>query len=593
MTLALPGYGEIVTVDLSTRDVSFSPVPDSLALRYVGGKGIGLRMLYDMTSPSTDPLGPDNPLILAIGPLTGTAVPFSGKAAFTFKSPQTGVLGESVVGGTLGAALRWIGVTALVVKGASEDPVYLLVSPEGIEVRDARNLWGLRIYETTDLLKEEHGRAASVAAIGPAGENLVSFACVGNEYWRQAGRAGAGAVMGSKRLKAVVVVHDGPDWDAHDPDGVRSLAASMMPRIREGLRSYFESGTPGIVELANRMGFFPSLYWSRGSLEGWEGISWEALREIFLGPRGCAVCPTPCGRLAEVDGGEHAGARAEVEYETLFALGGLVGVTDVREVTWLNSLADDLGLDTISLGNVLGFAIEAHRRGKLDPGFALSYGDAEALGRLTEMIAKREGVGDLLAGGVRRASEALGLEDLAIHVKGLEPSGYDPRTLKGMIVSFGVSSRGACHLRLMGYYADIKGFGGGPDEVTEEKMLVIADLEERSVLMDSLLLCKFSRTVMLWGEMAEFYRLVTGVDVGEDGLREAAKRIIDLSRWFNVREGVHREHDRLPRRLVDEPLVHEGAERKITQEEVERSLDLYYRLRGWNEQGVPSRPPED
>ncbi len=592
MALTLPGYGEIVTVNLSIREVSVSPTPESLALRYVGGKGIGLRMLCDMTSPSTDPLGPDNPLVLAIGPLTGTAIPFSGKAAFSFKSPQTGVLGESIVGGTLGAALRWVGVTALVVEGASRDPVYLLLTPEGVEVRDARRLWGLGIYETTDLLKEEHGRTASVAAIGPAGENLVSFACVGNEYWRQAGRTGAGAVMGSKRLKAIVVAHDGPDWDAHDPDGVRSLAASMMPRIREGLKSYFERGTPGIVELANRMGFFPSLYWSQGSIEGWEGLSWDALREIFLGPRGCAGCPTPCGRLAEVDGGRRAGARAEVEYETLFALGGLVGVTDVREVTWLNSLADDLGLDTISLGNVLGFAIEARRRGRLDPGFRLECGDSEALGRLTEMIARREGVGDLLAGGVRRAAEALGLEDLAVHVKGLEPSGYDPRTLRGMIVSFGVSSRGACHLRLMGYYADIKGMGGGPDEVTEEKMRAIADLEERGVMMDSLLLCKFSRTVMLWREMAESYRLVTGVDLGGEGLREAARRIIDLAKWYNLREGLGREDDRLPRRLVEEPLRHGGEERRIGWGDVERSLDLYYRIRGWDERGVPSSPPE-
>lgn len=587
--IRMKGYGLIHWIDLSERKVRSEPVPDELAWKFIGGKGLGAKILYDMTDANTDPLGPENPLIFAIGPFTGTAVPYSGKGTFVFKSPQTGIIGESVIGGTLGAATRWVGTTALVIMKRAERPTYLVLSENGVEFRDASGLWGKDIYETEEELRKEHGRC-SVASIGPAGENLVKFAAIGNEKWRQAGRTGGGAVMGSKRLKAIVVEYDTQKWDAADPEGVRKFSAEVIvPRARQELKSYFERGTPGAVELANLWGFFPSYYWSRGSVDGWENIAWDAIkREVFVHPRACFGCPTPCGRYSRVREGRYSGSEVELEYETIFAIGGLNAITDIKAIVWLNDQADRLGMDTITLGNVFGFAIEAYKRGKLDPGFKLDYGDPEALHRLADMIARREGVGDILAEGVASASRKLGLEDLAVHVKGLEPAGYDPRTLKSMIIGYGLSSRGACHLRITGYYADIRGLGGDRKTINMEKTLVLANLEELAAIGDSLVLCRFStRTTIAWEEMARYYSMITGREAGVEDMRNAARRIINLTRMYNVRLGVRRKDDRLPKRLLREAFVHEGEERRITEEEQERFLDLYYEVRGWDREGVP------
>lgn len=583
------GYGFIHWVDLSEREVRSEQVPDELAWNFIGGKGLGAKILYDITDERTDPLGPENPLIFAIGPFTGTAVPYSGKGTFVFKSPQTGIIGESVIGGTLGAATRWIGVTAVVVKGRADKPTYLLLNENGVELRDASHLWGKDIYETEDTLKKEHGRC-SVASIGPAGENLVKFAVIGNEKWRQAGRTGGGAVMGSKKLKAIVVEYDSPKWDAFDPEGVRKFSTEVViPRAKQELKAYFEKGTPGGVELANLWGYFPSYYWSRGSVDGWENIAWEAIkREVFVHARGCFGCPTPCGRYSKVREGRYAGSEVELEYETIFAIGGLNGITDIKAIVWLNDMADRLGMDTITLGNAFGFAIEAHKRGKLDPGFKLDYGEPESLYRLGEMIARREGVGDVLAEGVASAARRLGLEDLAVHVKGLEPAGYDPRTLKSMIIGYGLSSRGACHLRITGYYADTRGLGGDRKTINMEKTLVLANLEELAAIGDSLVLCRFStRTTIAWEEMAKYYSMITGKQATAEDMRTAARRIINITRMYNVRLGLRRKDDKLPKRLLRESFVHDGEERKITEEEQEKFLDLYYEVRGWDKDGVP------
>jgi len=252
----MKGYGLMHWVDLSAKRVRSEPVPEDLAWNFIGGKGLGSKILYDLTDERTDPIGPENPLIFSIGPFTGTAVPYSGKGAFVFKSPLTGILGESVIGGTIGAAARWTGTTALIITGRAERPVYILVDEDGVEIRDAGHLWGLDIYRTEEEIKKEH-KKCSVAAIGPAGEKLVKFAAIGNERWRQAGRAGGGAVMGSKRVKAIVMEYERQKWDAFDPDGVIKYSSEeIIPRAKEVLRSYFERGTPAMVEIANEWGFF-------------------------------------------------------------------------------------------------------------------------------------------------------------------------------------------------------------------------------------------------------------------------------------------------------------------------------------------------
>jgi len=595
MVMPIPGYGgKIVKVNLSTKSVVIEDIDRYMARSYIGGKSLGTYLLlrYMKGSWDVDPLSPENVLIIASGPFNGTMVPMASRVTLVFKSPLTGVYGESVVGGSFGAYMKWAGVDAIVIIGRSPEPTYLLISDESVEIRNASKLWGRGIFETEDTLREEHGRDSTrVLAIGQAGEKLVKFAAVGHEYYRQAGRCGGGAVMGSKNLKAVAVRINKKEVTYFNEDRLREVVSELHRKIREhpSLQSYATKGTPGFVEKANVFGFFPTRYWRKVVFDKYENIKWESLSRYRVGRMSCFGCPVACHQYVEVNEPPYIGSKVTLEYETIFAIGGLCEIDDIRAIAHLNMLMDDYGVDTISAGNVLAFAIEAYRRGKLSIDRELRYGDPECLEWLLEKIVKREGIGKVLAEGVAKAAKLLDLNELAIHVKRLEPPGYDPRTLKGMILSYAVSPRGACHLRLMGYHADLLGLGGGRFSTSKEKVEILVDLENKGIMYDSLPVCKFGRYIYDWDVMKEVLNALTGFNYAVNELKLIANRIRTLIRLFNNKVGVSRDTDTLPRRFIREAVEYEGNQHRVTEEEINRMLDAYYELRGWDENGIPKK----
>jgi len=593
--MPLPGYGgRIIKVNLSTKSIVIDETEKHMVRSFIGGKGLGTYLLlkYMKGRWETDPLSPENILVIAGGPFNGTVVPMASRVTLVFKSPLTRVYGESVVGGSFGAFMKWAGVDALIIVGRSPEPVYLLVSDDEVEIRNASRLWGKGIFETEDILREEHGKDSTrVLAIGQAGEKLVKFAAVGHEYYRQAGRCGGGAVMGSKNLKAIVIETGKRRVEYFDEDKLREIVSNLHKKIREhpSLKSYAARGTPGFVEKANVFGFFPTRYWHKVMFDKYDSINWESLSKYRVGRMTCFGCPVACHQYVEIEEPPYTGSKVTLEYETIFAIGGLCEIDDIRAIARLNMLMDDYGVDTISAGNVLAFAIEAYRRGKLPVDRELSYGDPESLEWLLEKIIGREGVGNILAEGVAKAAEMLDLKELAVHVKGLEPPGYDPRTLKGMILSYAVSPRGACHLRLMGYHADLLGLGGGRFSTSRDKVEVLVDLENKGIMYDSLPVCKFGRYVYDWDIMKDALNAVTGFNYTVGELKLTADRVRTLIRLFNNKLGIGRSADSLPRRFIEEPVEYEGRHYRVTGEEINRMLDTYYELRGWDSRGVPKK----
>ena len=579
----------MLRVDLSRRSWRVEPISFR---RFLGGRGLGSWLFYELRGFEADPFSPGNPLIIASGPLGGTRIPMATRAYAVFRSPLTGIFGGSNVGGTLGAVMRYAGVDALAVTGRAERPVYLLVADGKVEFRDASHLWGKDAVETEMELKKEHGRGAAVLAIGPAGENLVRFASINHEYWRQFGRTGGGAVMGYKKLKAVVFVSDRREVEVAMPERLEGWLKEFLPQFLQKTAAYREGGTLRLVDLGNQMGFFPAYYWTRLTLDGWEALSWskKIKPEYFLRPEACLYCPAACHRPVK---SAKLGLVVDLEYETVYALGGLAAVKDVDAIVKINDLADRLGMDTISLGNVLAFAVVASRAGKLP--VELDWGDGEALSRLAEDIAYRRGVGDLLAEGVRKAAEALGMPEVAVHVKGLEPAGYDPRVLKGMALGYAIGYRGADHLATMAYALDIAGKAGGAGSLGLEKVRAVAHMEEVAAVMDSLVLCKFGRDAYDAYPGGRFYEVtaqlltwITGEEWRADDVKEVGERIVLLDRMLNVEMGVDARQDDLPP-LLKKPAQLEDREVRIDEEELKAALRLYYDLRGWDERGVPRR----
>ena len=579
----------MLRVDLSRRSWRVEPISFR---RFLGGRGLGSWLFYELRGFEADPFSPGNPLIIASGPLGGTRIPMATRAYAVFRSPLTGIFGGSNVGGTLGAVMRYAGVDALAVTGRAERPVYLLVADGKVEFRDASHLWGKDAVETEMELKKEHGRGAAVLAIGPAGENLVRFASINHEYWRQFGRTGGGAVMGYKKLKAVVFVSDRREVEVAMPERLEGWLKEFLPQFLQKTAAYREGGTLRLVDLGNQMGFFPAYYWTRLTLDGWEALSWskKIKPEYFLRPEACLYCPAACHRPVK---SAKLGLVVDLEYETVYALGGLAAIKDVDAIVKINDLADRLGMDTISLGNVLAFAVVASRAGKLP--VELDWGDGEALSRLAEDIAYRRGVGDLLAEGVRKAAEALGMPEVAVHVKGLEPAGYDPRVLKGMALGYAIGYRGADHLATMAYALDIAGKAGGAGSLGLEKVRAVAHMEEVAAVMDSLVLCKFGRDAYDAYPGGRFYEVtaqlltwITGEEWRADDVKEVGERIVLLDRMLNVEMGVDARQDDLPP-LLKKPARLEDREVRIDEEELKAALRLYYDLRGWDERGVPRR----
>ncbi len=572
-------YNRVLHVDLSEQSWRREEIPDELLARYLGGKGLAAYLLAREAPAGIEPLAPQNPLIVAVGPASGSGLAPASRFGLYCKSPLTGIFAESYAGGHVAPQIKATGYDAIVVHGAAEGPIYLEISDQGVAFHDAAPFWGLDTYSAEEALEKSVGRkGAKAIVIGPAGEKGVAFAVVGNDRGRQAGRTGIGAVMGSKRLKGIVF-HGQATCALSDPAGLQAYDRAMRQAGQESptAQAYRTVGTPMVVALANRVGAFPSYYWSAGTVPHWERIGGDALVERFH-PRSkaCYRCFLACGKVTTIPEGRHAGLQVEgPEYETIYAFGGLCAVDDLAEIAYLNELCDRLGVDTITAGNLAALAIEACRRGMLDLG--LQYGDVDGIAALIVRIAAREGLGEVLSQGIRPASRALGLEDLAVHVKGMEPAGYDPRALKGMGLAFAVSDRGACHLRATVYKAE---FAGWTDRSTAEgKAALVLDFEDRHTLFDTLIFCRFYRDLIGWDELSKVVRLLTGLELDKAGLQALAARIAHTVRAYNLREGLTPADDTLPGRLLREPLPPGGD--RLTAAELQQMLGEYYALRGW------------
>ncbi len=573
-------YNRLLRVDLGTQTWKAEPIGDEILSQYLGGKGLASQLLLQNAPPGVDPLAPESPLILAIGPATGTVLAPASRYGLYGKSPQTGIFAESYSGGHVAPQIKATGYDAFLFQGAAERPVFLEISDTGVVFHDATPYWGMDAYEAEDALEAAVGvRGAKSIVIGPAGENQVPFAVVANDRGRQAGRTGMGALMGSKRLKGIVF-HGKTQGKIHDADAIAAFDQDLRERGKTdaGAKAYRNFGTPMVVAIANTVGSFPSYYWSAGTVPHWKQISADWLVEHFKPkPKACFRCFFACGKVTTVPDGRHAGLTLEgPEYETLFAFGGLCAVDDLAEILYLNDICDRLGIDTITAGNVAGFAIEASRRGALD--LKLDYGDVDGIAELLHLIARREGVGALLSQGVRAASRELGLEQLAIHVKGLEPAGYDPRALKGMGLAYAISDRGACHLRATVYKAE---FAGWVDRTTAEgKADVVLDFEDRHTIYDTLIFCRFYRDMIGWDHLPTVIRGLTGLELDKAGLQALSARIANAIRAFNLREGMTPADDTLPERILTEPLQPKGE--TLTRAELEKMVGEYYARRGWS-----------
>jgi aldehyde:ferredoxin oxidoreductase len=603
--------GDVLHVDLSGREVRREPYTTDRVRGYLGARGYNARLLWDMVAPGIDALGPENVLIFGVGPLTGTGVPCSGRTTVTCKSPTTGLYLKTNVGGGWGGHLKYAGYSHVVFTGCSEEPVYLWLDDDKVELRDATHLWCKDVVETEALIKEELGdREVRVACIGPGGENLVSFAAIMMSNYNAAGRGGVGAVMGSKRLKAIAVRgtkaigmadprafagHVGEMWDI------------LMAGRPSGLHLY---GTSGGVVAWNELNLFPAYNFQKGYYEEADKISGQRLVEDgYLKRRvACYSCPLGCHRYTEIDEGKYAGTfTGGPEYETLGALGAGCGVSDLKAIIKANALCNRYGLDVISAGSVIQWLLECQQR-ELDfdrEGLDLSWGNGDTVIELVKRIALREGIGDLLAKGVKKASEKMGQESYkwAIQAKGLEQSRVDTRSSYSYALGFAVNPRGPDHLHTMssaefGFSAGARALIGritGSEAYANPRLLdkraeIVRWFEDVYVVVDSLGICFFSSTKSV-DRLADLLSAAIGERYDEEELMRLGRKVVTLEKSFNVREGATRGDDKLPWRLMhEEPPDVPGKDAIDSPEKMDRLLDEYYALHGWDrETSWPTR----
>ncbi len=596
------GYaGRLLRVDLTTGSFREEPLKEELMRDYIGGNGFAARILYDELKPGIDPLGPENKLLILTGPLTGTAAPSSGRWAAYAKSPvTTAVWGEAHCGGTFGPELKYAGFDGIIFEGRAEKPVYLWIDSGKYELKDAAGVWGRDVFETERLLKEEVGdETVKIISIGPAGEKLVRIACITDSLYRVAGRCGLGAVMGSKNLKAVVARGE-LDIEVEDPDGFEEACGAALSKMKEApvtgtaLPMY---GTQVLTAIINEHGIYPTNnFRDSGALPGYEAITGETMRDtILIKNRGCRFCWIRCARYTAIRSGPYAGCIGEgPEYETVWAFGGQCGITRLDAITYANWLCNKYGIDTISAGNLIGWAMELYEKGLITKegtgGIDLRFGNWDAMVEMTEAIALRRGFGDVLAEGWLLAAKKIGKgsERFIMGVKGLGLPAYDPRGVFAHGLGYATSSRGGCHLRAYMIAPEILGIPEKLDPLTTEgKAKWTIAFQDGFAVVDSLIICKFV-TFGIWMEdIAPILSAATGFKYTADGLMKIGERIWNLERAIMCREGIRRKDDTLPERCLKEPMPVGAAKGRVVP--LEPMLDEYYELRGWDkEAGIPT-----
>ena len=583
--------GILLRVDLAAKTVKKEPLNMKNAHEYVGARGLGTKYFCDEVDPKVDPLSPDNKLIYMTGPLTGTAAGSAGRFEVVAKAPLTGTIGAANSGGHFGPELKFAGYDGIIFENASETPVYLYINDDIVELRDATDLWGKTVYETNDILQEQLGNF-KISCIGPPGENLCLYAGVINEKHRAAGRGGLGAVMGSKKLKAVAVRGTGSVTVARPKafmDAITDARAKLQAHPVSGA-GLGQLGTQILINIINESGALPLHNWRDGAVfDKADDTSGETLAKTYLVKnKGCFGCTIACSRVSNVPDGPFKSFGEGPEYEAGWSFGADCGVNDLAAIVRANHLCNEYGMDPISLGATIACAMELSDMGVLpeeDVGFKLRFGDAKAIVDLTEAVGKNEGFGKILALGSYRMAEKYGHPELSMSVKKQEMPAYDGRAIQGMALEYATSNRGGCHVR--GYLTspEILGIPLKTDPlVTEGKAGLLKLFQDLTALVDSTGTCLFTTFGIGLPEIAAEYREAVGTDETDEEILLKGERIWNLEKQFNIAAGV--EKDTLPPRLLREKLPSGPAKGKVA--ELYQMLGEYYSVRGWDAEGTPT-----
>ncbi|MFC2063838.1 aldehyde ferredoxin oxidoreductase family protein [Chloroflexota bacterium] len=590
------GYGgKIIRVDLTNGKIRTDNTPEEVARDYIGGRGFGAYYLYKEVPKNADPLGPENKLIISSGPMSGLMIPGSGKCDFTTKSPLTNGYASSSMGGHFTAEMKYAGLDCIILEGISSNPVYLLIDDDKVEVKDAAQLWGKGTIEVEKFFKEKYGEEFQVALIGPGGENIVPYACINHDYGRQAGRGGVGAVMGNKKVKAIVI-HGTKPIPVANLEDYRKAGMELYKACKEAtfLEEWTRYGTTVVTSWCDEVGALPTRNFISGSYENGKDLYGQTMREkIVITDKGCFGCPSPCGKYSRskkydinVEG---------PEYETIGLMGSNLGISDIEAVAKANLLADDVGIDTISAGNAIGWAMECYEKGILTKedtdGLDLKFGNIEATFELIDKISRKEGLGALLALGVQKASQKVGKgsEKFAIHVKGMEQSGYATHNATAMLLAYMTCDVGAHHNRAWAITYDIQ---VGREKVTPEKVEKVIWLQNFRPMFDVLGGCRLQ-----WVELGidrDLYvpalEAITGIHRTWDDYEKVGERIWNITRlfWWRENEGFNREWDMPSPRFYEDAPTYGATKDQITSiEDVNLLLDMYYEQRGWDNSGYP------
>jgi len=589
--------GTVLRVNLTTGKVSREPLNVALAKDYLGARGLGSKYLFDEIDPTIDPLSPENKLIFAPGPLTGSYAPSGGRYNVVTKGPLNGTIAASNSGGTWGPALKFAGYDLLIIEGKAPKPVYLWIKDDIVQIRDAAHLWGKLVPETTDALREETDDGAKIACIGPAGENQVLFAAIMNDMHRAAGRSGVGAVMGSKNLKAVAVVGSG-SVSCADNAGFLSAVMDARHKIQAhpvggtGFRLY---GSEILMNIINQVGASPTRNWQDAFFPEADKVSGETLAANQLQrPKGCFSCIISCGRVTKITNPKYKGEGEGPEYETAWGFGGDCGVSNFDAGIKANYYCNEYGMDTISMAATVACAMELYEKGFITHedtgGMALTFGDPDAMVEAVRLTGAGEGFGKRLGLGSYRLAESCGHPELSMSVKKQEMPAYDARGIQGVGLNYATSNRGGCHMRGYTIETEVLGnpvFGPKVDQHTiEGKPQICINWQNLTAALDATGSCQFTTFGIAAPELAAMVSALTGIDYSTDDFLKCGDRIWNLERLFNLKAGLSGKDDTLPPRLLHEP-IKTGASKGMVNR-LPEMLPEYYRLRGWDENGVPT-----
>ena len=595
--------GKILRVDLRAGEISEETLNPKVAKDYIGGRGLGIYYMNKEVDPKVDPLSPDNIIVMATGPLTGTGAPTGARYMVMTKSPLTGAITCSNSGGQFATELKRAGYDAVIFTGKAAEPVYLYIDRGKAELRSATHLWGKDTHETTDMLLQETDPKARVACIGPAGEKQVLFASIMNDRDRAAGRSGVGAVMGSKNLKALVAKGKG-SVQLDDPKGFKAFNKDILGKFKEDIAKtplgLTVNGTAGVVVATQNFGVLPTKNWQRGTFDGWQEIQGETLSKKYLVKnKSCYACPISCGRVTKVEEPGFEGEGEGPEYETIYAMGSNCMIDNLAAITKANYICNELGLDTITMGATVACAMELVDRGYLsedEVGRSLKWGDAEALVELTRQTGLREGFGDKLAEGSYRLAERYGHPELAMVSKKQEFPGYEPRGAQAMGLAYATSPIGGSHMRGDPAYFELFGVPQFMDRLQwRDKGKVTKAYQDISAIIDAAGLCIFFAVRNLASKdlgvapigILKYLNTATGADYTLEELQRAGERIINAERVFLVKAGFDRKDDSLPTRLTREQMP-EGPSKGMVCH-LDEMLDEYYAVQGWTPDGLPTR----